>query len=90
MADNVHDKIEHSLRQIRGLENQEKSPQQQAILQAEWRKIRALEEFVRMPYADYLRAHLELQRCNSRAIEAKTEMVEAKSEAGHFDRQEVH
>ena len=77
VADNVHDKIEHSLRLIHDLENQGKSPQQQAILHGERRKIKALEEFVRMPYEDYLRAHQELQRCNNRAIEAKTEMVEA-------------
>jgi len=77
VADNVHDRIEHSLRQIRDLENQVKSPQQQAILQAEWRKIKTLEEFVRMRHDDYLRAHQDLQRCNNHAIEAKTEMVEA-------------
>jgi RNA polymerase primary sigma factor len=43
VADNIHDKIQLSLRIIQDLEGQRKSPQQQAIIQSEQRKIKALE-----------------------------------------------
>ncbi|MGN6552739.1 MAG: RNA polymerase sigma factor RpoD, partial [Verrucomicrobiota bacterium] len=43
----------------------------------EQRKIKALEEFVRMPAADYLQAHEQLQRFTLKALQAKIEMVEA-------------
>ncbi len=56
---------------------QRKSSQHQQIVQSEQRKLKALEEFVRMPCEDYLKAYLELQHFASKAIQAKTEMVEA-------------
>src|ERR1041385_616334 len=49
VADNIHDKIQLSLRSIQDLEGQRKSNQQQSIIQSEQKKIRALEEFVRLP-----------------------------------------
>src|SRR5439155_14741953 len=60
VADNIHDKIQLSLRSIVDLENQRKSGQQQAIIQSEQKKIKALEEFVRMPYGEYLKAYQQL------------------------------
>ena len=77
VAENIHDKIQSSLRQIQDWKAQPKSPQAEAIIESEDRKIRALEEFVRMPYADYLTAYLELKRFIANAHQAKTEMVEA-------------
>src|SRR6266480_4939076 len=77
VADNIHDKIQLSLRTIEDQENQRKSNQQQAIIQSEQKKIRALEEFVRMPYAEYLKAYRQLQHFAKKALQAKTEMVEA-------------
>ena len=77
VAENIHDKIQLSLRAIRDWQHQHKSPQQQAIIDSEQRKIQALEEFVRMPYADYLNRHDELKLFTARANEAKSEMVEA-------------
>jgi RNA polymerase primary sigma factor len=77
VADNIHDKIQLSLRAIRELEAQRKSTQQQAIILSEQRKIKALDEFVRMPFEDYLRAYQQLQYFTRKALQAKTEMVEA-------------
>ncbi len=77
VADNIHDKIQVSLRSILDFENQRKTPQQQVVIQSEERKIRALEEFVRMPYQQYLDAYKQLQYFTRKALQAKTEMVEA-------------
>jgi RNA polymerase primary sigma factor len=77
VADNIHDKMQLSLHALAEIEEQRKSAQQQQICQIEQRKIKALEEFVRMPCAAYLKAYLELQHFARKAIQAKTEMVEA-------------
>jgi RNA polymerase primary sigma factor len=77
VADNIHDKIQLSLRGIQDLETQRKSPQQQVVIQSEERKIKALEEFVRMPHQQYLDAYKQLQLFTRKALQAKTEMVEA-------------
>jgi RNA polymerase primary sigma factor len=77
VAENIHDKIQLSLRVIKEWEPQRKSPQAQAIIQSEQRKIHALEEFVRMPCKDYLKAYDQLKLFTARAHQAKSEMVEA-------------
>jgi RNA polymerase primary sigma factor len=77
VADNIHDKIQLSLRSIQDFQGQRKSPQQQSVIQSEERKIKALEEFVRMPYQQYLEAYKQLQYFTRKALQAKTEMVEA-------------
>ena len=77
VAENIHDKINLSRHAIEELETQHKSPQAQAIIDSEQRKIRALEEFVRMPYEDYLKTYEQLKLYSIKALQAKTEMVEA-------------
>ena len=77
VAENIHDKINLSRRAIEELESQHKSPQAHAIIESEQRKIRALEEFVRMPYQDYLKTYEQLKLFSIKALQAKTEMVEA-------------
>jgi len=77
VAENIHDKIQASLRAIEEFEKQRKSTQQQAIIESEQRKVKALEEFVRMPFQDYLHAYEQLQHFTKKALQAKTEMVEA-------------
>ncbi len=77
VADNIHDKIQLGLRAIHELEHQRKSQQAQQIVDSEWQKIRALEEFVRMPHTEYLAAYKQLQHFTAKAHQAKTEMVEA-------------
>ena len=77
VADNIHDKIQQSLRSIQEFEAHKKSAHQQTIIQGEERKIKALEEFVRMPATEYLEAYKQLQYFTRKALQAKTEMVEA-------------
>jgi RNA polymerase primary sigma factor len=75
VAENIHDKIQASLRSIEESESQDKS--NQTVIQSEQRKINALEEFVRMSYEDYLKAYMQLKLFAAKALQAKTEMVEA-------------
>jgi len=77
VAENIHDKMNLSLRAIQELESQRKSPQAVVIVESEQRKIRALEEFVRMPCQDYLKTYELLKVYAIKALQAKTEMVEA-------------
>ncbi len=77
VAENIHDKIQLSARAIVEMESHRKSAQQQQIIQGEQRKIKALEEFVRMPYEEYLKAYEQLKHFAAKALQAKTEMVEA-------------
>ena len=77
VADNIHDKIQQSQRAIDELKAHKASTQAQQVVQAEQRKIRALEEFVRMTHQDYLHAYQQLQHFSYKAHQAKTEMVEA-------------
>jgi len=77
VAENIHDKIQMSLHTIHELESERKSAQQQSVIESEKRKISALEEFVRMPYAEYLKAYARLKQYAAKALLAKTEMVEA-------------
>jgi len=77
VAENIHDKVQASLRVIEELEAQRKSTQTQQIADGERKKIKALEEFVRMPYEDYLNAYKQLLHFSAKALQAKTEMVEA-------------
>jgi len=77
VAENIHDKFQSSLRVIRELEAEEKSPHSTGIIEAEKRKICALEDFVRTPHEEYLRAYAQLKSFAAKALQAKTEMVEA-------------
>jgi len=77
VAENIHDKFQYSLRALADAEAQRESSAQQHLVEAERHKIRALEEFVRMPGGDFLRAFDRLREFSTRALQAKTEMVEA-------------
>jgi RNA polymerase primary sigma factor len=77
VADNIHDKIQCSLRIMAEFEEQKESLPHEQLIQCEKQKIRALEEFVRLPWPDYLKAYEQLQYFTQKAIQAKTEMVEA-------------
>ncbi len=77
VADNVHDKFQLSLKTIGDLDPQKKLPQVQMMIDAERRKVAALEEFVRMTCEGYLQAYRQLQDFSRKALQAKTEMVEA-------------
>ena len=77
VADNIHDKFQASIKAIADLEPQRKHPQAQAIIHAEERKTAALEEFVRMRHDEYVAAFRSLKDFERKALQAKTEMVEA-------------
>jgi len=78
VAENIHDKLQLSLRLIHeAAAKQSPPPPLATLVQAEQRKISILEEFVRTPQADYLRAYEQLKLASARALQAKTEMVEA-------------
>jgi RNA polymerase primary sigma factor len=77
VAANIHDKIYASLSQIAGLEPRRESPLPEALIHSEQQKLRALENFIRMPARDYLGSFDQLQHASARAFQARTEMVEA-------------
>jgi RNA polymerase primary sigma factor len=76
VAQNIHDRIQPSVRAIKDAEER-KSPQFQAVVQAEQAKLETLEQFVRMPQTNYLQAFEQLKIASAKALQAKTEMVEA-------------
>ena len=77
VAENIHDKLQYSLRALADAESQRESSAQQHLVEAERQKIRALEEFVRMPFGDFLKVFDRLREFSTKALQAKTEMVEA-------------
>jgi len=77
VADNIHDKFHSSLNVISQLQPQKRAAQAQAIIHAEEQKIHALEQFVRMSRQDYVAAFASLKSFERKALQAKTEMVEA-------------
>ena len=77
VAENIHDKLQYSLRALADAETQRESSAQQHLVEAERQKILALEEFVRMPFENYLKAFDRLREFSTHALQAKTEMVEA-------------
>jgi RNA polymerase primary sigma factor len=77
VAENIHDKMQSSLRALQGAERRAKSNAQRSLIEAERQKVRALESFVRMPCQDYLDAYARLKRFAGKAHQAKTEMIEA-------------
>src|SRR6266699_3139961 len=77
VAGNVHEKFKASLRHVEELEARRKSADQQAALNGERTKIRALEQFVRMPQEEFFKTFDLLKRAADRAHQAKTHMAEA-------------
>jgi RNA polymerase primary sigma factor len=77
VAGNVEEQMQAGRRAIQELEAQRKSARQQNLLHGERQKLRALEDFVRMPCADFLEACTRLREATRRAERAKMEMVEA-------------
>ncbi|MEW6304235.1 MAG: RNA polymerase sigma factor RpoD [Verrucomicrobiota bacterium] len=77
VAENIHDKFQTSLRIVEQLKGHARSHAQQNILHGEESKVRALEDFVRMPVADYIKAFEQMKHFAALAHQAKTEMAEA-------------
>jgi len=77
VAENIHEKIHYSMRALVEAGEQRESTAQQHLVEAELQKIKALEEFVRMPHQDFLALFNRLREYSTRALQGKTEMVEA-------------
>jgi len=77
VAENIHEKVQYSLHAVADAQFQHESIAQQHLLEAEQQTLRALEEFVRTPHEDFLHAFERLRDAAARALQAKTEMVEA-------------
>ena len=77
VSENIHDKFQSSTRHIAEFETHRKSADQQAHIAADRKNIRALEQFVRMPVEDYLKAFADLKKAADQAHAAKTHMAEA-------------
>jgi RNA polymerase primary sigma factor len=77
VAENVHDKIQASVRLLQELEAQERSSQSGGTIESEQRKLQALGQFVRMSRGDFLTAFVKMKQASVEAVQAKTEMVEA-------------
>ena len=77
VAENIYEKIQYSLRAIAEAQAQRESSAQKHLVAAERQTLRALEEFVRMPHPEFLMTFERLQDAAARALQAKTEMVEA-------------
>ena len=78
VAENIHDRLQASLAKVHEQKSaRHEEPVDPGLLEAEKQKIQALEDFVRMPQAEYFKAYRQLKRFSARALQAKTEMVEA-------------
>ncbi len=77
VAENIHDKIIASREVIAEWKKHKSSATTEQIIGGEQSKLDALEEFVRMSCEEYLRAYDQLKHFSAKALQAKTEMVEA-------------
>ena len=77
VAENIHDKFQYSLHALQDAQAQRESTAQKHLVEAEMQTVRALEEFVRLPYAEFLTSFDSLRDASASALQAKTEMVEA-------------
>jgi len=83
VAENIHRRMRYSLHALaetrahRESNAHRDSSAQKHLTEAEQQALRALEEFVRMPHEDFLQAFDHLSDAAARALQAKTEMVEA-------------
>ncbi len=77
VAENVRERMRASRAVVEKAQAASLSASQQALIQSEKDRLKALERFVRMPAEDFLRLWGELQNALTRAREAKAQMVEA-------------
>ncbi len=77
VAENIHDRIQYSLHALAEAQRQRESSAQKHLVEAAEQTLQALEEFVRMPHQDFLQAFDRLGDAAAKALQAKTEMVEA-------------
>jgi RNA polymerase primary sigma factor len=76
VAENIYDKFQSSFNKIEDLKRRN-VPENDPTLQAELNVIKSLEIMVRMPSQQYMALFTELKDYSKKALQAKTEMVEA-------------
>ena len=77
VAGNIHDKFLASARHIKEIEELRTTAERRSALEAERAKIQTLEQFVRMPREEFLKAFKDLRAAADRGLKAKTHMAEA-------------
>jgi RNA polymerase primary sigma factor len=77
VARNVAERFRQCQARLQQLQQQPSSPEQAQALRTEQEQLTALEDLARAPAAEFLAAHDRLQQAADRAVQAKTEMVEA-------------
>jgi RNA polymerase primary sigma factor len=77
VADNVADKIQHSLATLKQLQKAHKSSHNQSLIQEEHHRLKSLESFVRMPLDCFMEKYIHLQEHRKTAIDTKNQMVQA-------------
>jgi len=77
VAGNVHEKFQSSWRHIQELERLRTSSERRTIIDAEYARIRTLEQFVRLTREEFFKAFAALKAAADRAHRAKTHMAEA-------------
>ena len=77
VAGNIHEKFQASTRHLTELENQRNTSERRAAVEAEQQKIATLEQFVRLPREEFLKAFKALKGAADRGLKAKTHMAEA-------------
>ncbi|HTG45374.1 MAG TPA: RNA polymerase sigma factor RpoD, partial [Verrucomicrobiae bacterium] len=77
VADNIAEKVQHSLLLISQWEAKPKSDPRESSLGAERSKLKSLELLLRMPVEHFLASYRRLQDCRTRASDTKGEMVQA-------------
>jgi RNA polymerase primary sigma factor len=77
VAGNVYEKFQASGRHIVELEAQRTTAERRATIEAEQAKISTLEQFVRMPHAEFIKVFGALKAAADRGLKAKTHMAEA-------------
>jgi RNA polymerase primary sigma factor len=75
VAENIREKLQGAVRAIEDGQGQRKGASQSDRQEQE--RVKTLEQFVRMPHADYMHTCSQLARALARAHAAKTHMVEA-------------
>ena len=77
VAGNIYEKFQVSTRHIQELETQRMTAERRTSIEAEQVKIQTLEQFVRMPREEFIKAFADLKAAADRGLKAKTHMAEA-------------
>jgi RNA polymerase primary sigma factor len=77
VAENLHDRILSCMQPTLELGTPERSSPPRPLSETERRKLQALERFVRAPWQDFLKGCAQMKVVSAKALQAKTEMVEA-------------